>query len=179
MTCASRFAIAAMTLFVGCGRGPTPKHTTDVAAVPRDAALPTADGSLMQQPPTEADLQMIRNDTIKFGNYRPPEATLPTRGRKIMILGPADAVRLAHSGDLHVVDSLVPLLADPDRAWAAEVMLSAMTGHDSDLVLDYESNAGDFLKDFGHGLEDAWKKWLAEFRDRLQWDDKFHRFVVK
>ena len=177
MTRAARTAIVTI-MFLSCGKGPAPKNTTELPAIPRDAGLPTADGSSMQQA-SDADLLIIRNDAIQFANYRPPGATLPTRGRKIMIIGPPEAVRLARSGDLHLIDRLLPLLADPDRAWAAEVMLSAMTGHDSDLVLDYEKEPSEFFKDFGEGLEQAWQKWLAEVRDKLQWDDTVHRFVVK
>jgi hypothetical protein len=125
------------------------------------------------------EMQAIRNDTIQFATFRPPDATLPTRGRQVMVVAPPEAVALARSGNLAAIDRLLPLLGDPDRAWAAEVMLAAMTGHDADLVNDFQREPKDFLPVFGQGLKERWQTWLDGVRDKLKWDEQRHRFVVK
>lgn len=128
---------------------------------------------------TTDDLQVVRNDTVQFVTFRPPGAQLPTRERQVRVAAPAEAVALARSGDITVLDRLVPLLADPQRAWAAEVMLAAMTGHEADMVNDFQRDPDKFLATYGQGMKERWEKWLGEHRNRLQWDESRLRFVVK
>jgi hypothetical protein len=57
-------------------------------------------------------------------------------------------------------------------------MLAAMTGHDSDLVNDFQQAPGEFYSTFGQGLRERWQTWLAGVRGKLQWDASRNRFDV-
>ena len=125
------------------------------------------------------ELQAVRNDRIQFATMRPPEATLPTRGRRVVVTAPPEAVTLATRGDLAVLDELVPLLADPERAWAAEVMLAALTGHESDFVNDLQGAPEGFAGSLGKGAKDRWQTWLDGVRGTLRWDAASRQFIPK
>lgn len=124
-------------------------------------------------------MENVRNETIKFATFQPPGATLPTMQRKILVVAPSEAVALARSGDVSVLDRLIPLLDEPDRAWAAAVMLSAMTWHDVETVKDFDGDPEGFLRAYGRGLRERWQKWLDGSRGTLEWDESFHRFVAR
>src|SRR5262249_44553760 len=133
-----RFAGALLSVASSCSNQPATKGTTEPhSSGVRDAA--TSDGAAkdgMPRTPTEG-MENVRNDNIKFATFQLPGATLPTMQRKIMVVAPPEAVALARSGDVTVLDRLIPLLDNPDRAWAAVVMLSAMTWHDAETVKDF------------------------------------------
>ena len=121
----------------------------------------------------------IRNDSIQFATMRPPEATLPTRGRRVVVVAPPEAVALARRGDVALLDQLVALLADPERAWAAEVMLAALTGNEADLVNDFQGSPESFRDVLGKNAPQRWQAWLATVRGKLQWDASRDQFVVR
>jgi hypothetical protein len=168
----TRVQIAMVLALAGCGRQATEPKTT-VAAQTGDAQ---ADGKAMAQ---HDDLDVVRNDTIQYATYRPPGATLPTRGRQIMVVAPPEAVALVRRGDIALLDQLVPLLADPKRMWAAEVMLAALTGNDADLVNDFQGPPEKFVAEWGEGAQERWQKWLDSKRGKLQWDASRNQFVAK
>lgn len=140
---------------------------------------PPHDASAMPQPDAPDLHAAIRNDTIQFATMRRPDATLPTRDRMVVVVAPPEAVALARRGDLALLDQLVALLADPERAWAAEVMLAALTGHEADLVNDFQGSPGSFLDVLGKTAPERWQAWLAGVRGKLQWDAASNQFVVK
>jgi hypothetical protein len=148
---------------------------------PRDAATttttkPTDAGKPM---PLSPQLLAIRNDNIRFITFRPPGATLPTRGRQVEVIGPPEAVAIVKRGDIAVLDELLPMLEDRDRIWAAEVMLAALTGEDADLVNDFARAPQEFIDNFAEAAPDRWKRWLDEYRPRLSWDPERNQFRVK
>ena len=140
---------------------------------------PPHDASAMPQPDAPDLHAAVRNDTIQYATMRPPEATLPTRGRRVVVVAPPEAVALARRGDPALLDQLVALLADPDRAWAAEVMLAALTGNEADLVNDFQGSPGSFLDALGKTAPQRWQAWLAGVRGKLQWDASRNQFVVE
>jgi hypothetical protein len=133
----------------------------------------------MPQPDAPDLHAAIRNDTIQFATMRPPEATLPTRGRRVIVVAPPEAVALARRGDPALLDQLVALLADPERAWAAEVMLAALTGNEADLVNAFQGTPESFPDALGKTAPARWQSWLAKMRDKLSWDAARNQFVVK
>ncbi len=125
------------------------------------------------------DLQAVRNDRIQFATMRPPGSTMPTRDRRVVVTAPEEAVALAARGDLRVLDQLVALLDDADRAWAAEVLLAAMTGHEADLVNDLQGSPEEFATAIGRGAKARWQTWLDGARPTLAWDATRKQFVTK
>jgi len=174
MTRAQIAMLLASTSVAACGcSGPQGETKRTTAAQTQDART---DGKAMAQ---HDELDVLRNETIEYATYRPPGATLPTRGRQIMVVAPPEAVALVRRGDIALLDQLLPLLADPKRMWAAEVMLAALTGNDADLVNDFQGPPERFVTEWGEGAQERWKKWLDGVRARLQWDPSRNQFVAK
>jgi hypothetical protein len=79
-------------------------------------------------------LTSVRNDRIKFVTMSPPDSQFATLGRWVVITGPPELVELSKTGDVRILDELVRLLKDSDRAWAAMVLLAALTRREEDVV---------------------------------------------
>src|SRR5260221_3116120 len=86
-------------------------------------------------------LTFVRNDLIKFVTTSPPGSQFATLDRQIVITGPQELVELARKGDLGVVDQLVQLLKDPDRAWAAAVLFVPLACREGDIIHPFAPNS--------------------------------------
>ncbi len=148
---------------------------------PAPLALPPQNhgASALPQPGAPRVPAPIRNDRIQFAAMRPRDATLPTRDRIVVVTAPPEAVALARRGDIALLDQLVALLADPERAWAAEVMLAALTGNEADLANDFQGTPDSFLDALGKTAPARWQSWLPKVRDKLAWDASRTQFVVR
>lgn len=177
----SRARVLALALLATCSSHPNPTAPPPTTIAPtHDAATTTMPQPDAPDPPDAPDLHTaIRNDSIQYATMRPPNATLPTRDRIVVVVAPPDAVTLAKRGDLALLDQLVALLSDPERAWAAEVMLAALTGYESDLVNDFQGTPDSFLGNLGKTASQRWLAWLGRTRDKLRWDASRNQFVPK
>jgi ubiquinone biosynthesis protein UbiJ len=110
---------------------------------------------------------------------RPPGSHFAVLGRVIRVTNPPDLVALSHSGEISVLDDLIGLLGDPSRAWAAVVLLAAMTGHDAEIVGSFATEPDRWWKELGGTAAERWSRWLAEHRATLIWDADTHRFVER
>jgi hypothetical protein len=128
----------------------------------------------MQQEPSAAQ---VRNDRIEFVTTAPPSSPFATLERRVVVTGPQEVVALAQSGDPRVLDALVPLLSDPHRAWAAEVVLAAMTGEEAKLVDSFAAQPAAWWDALGSTAQSRWQSWLDERRARLVWDAEDQIFV--
>ncbi len=95
-------------------------------------------------------LNFVWNDRIKFVTMSSPDSQFATLDRLIVITGPAELIELAGKADIRVLDQLVSLLRDPDRAWAAIVLLAALTRREEKVVdafanriIEYSLSKGD------------------------------------
>jgi hypothetical protein len=122
-------------------------------------------------------LKAVRNDRIEFATMRPPGSPFAVLERRVIVTGPPELVELSHTGDLRVLDALVDLLQDPDRAWAAEVVLAAMTRREEKLVDSFATAAGDWWESVGQTAHERWSTWLRENRENLVWDAENQVFV--
>jgi hypothetical protein len=77
------------------------------------------------------------------------------------------------------LDALVKLLRDRDRAWAAEVLLSALTRREEKLVESFVSAPDEWWQTFGANAAERWRAWLDGARDRLVWDAAAGYFVER
>ena len=69
------------------------------------------------------------------------------------------------------------LLGDPDRAWAAQVALAAMTRRDEKAVAAFARTPEEWLESVGPGAQARWRARLEPRRDRLVWDAERQLFT--
>jgi hypothetical protein len=122
-------------------------------------------------------LPFVRNDLVQFGTMRPPDSPFVTLERRVRVFAPPELVKLAETGDPAVLYALVPLLRERDRAWAAEVVLAAMTRNEEKLVDSLAAQPDAFWDALGKGAFARWDLWLRERRGRLVWDASEKVFV--
>ena len=113
---------------------------------------------------------------IVFATMRPPGSRFATLDRRVVVVDPPELRALAESGDLVVLDELVELLSDQDRAWPALVLLAAMTRREEKLVESFQDQS-DWWDVIGRTAHHRWRTWLDEARDRLVWDPAAKMFV--
>jgi hypothetical protein len=106
-------------------------------------------------------LDCLGNDKIRFATYIPKDSHFISIGRKIKILGPQEALRIAQYGEDAIPD-LMELLYDDKRDWAANVILSSITGRDALILSVY---ADDYEK---------WKKTQKE-KDVTYWKNRLEK----
>jgi hypothetical protein len=119
-------------------------------------------------------LAAVRSDTIEYGTYRPPDSRFLSLGRRVFVAGPPAAVTLARSGDPAVFDALLPLLRRRDQAWAAEVILSALTGQDAMSLQAWSPD--EWWERFGPDAFERWQTWLRPRCGRLVWNESIRQF---
>jgi hypothetical protein len=122
------------------------------------------------------ELAQVRNDKIVVATMRPPGSRFAVLERRVIIAGPPAAVKLAKRGEVRVLDALLPLLRDRDRAWAANAILARMTGVGEKLVDVWQGRPNDWWDTLGKNSYSGWSRWLAEHRDKLRWDANEERF---
>jgi len=124
-------------------------------------------------------LAAVRSDRIEFVTMRPPGATTVTLERRVVLTGPPEVTDLATIGDIRILDALVDLLGDPARAWAAEVVLAAVTQREEKLVDTFAGQPEAWWDAVGRGAHERWRAWLDQHRDRLVWDADEGVFVER
>jgi len=124
-------------------------------------------------------LSQVRNEAVQFVTMRPPDSPFVTLDRRVIVTGPAALVRLSRMGDSAVLEALVALLKERERAWAAVVMLAAMTGRESKVVDAFAGTPGEWWEPLGKTAHDRWSVWLRETKEHLVWDPKDGMFVER
>jgi hypothetical protein len=122
-------------------------------------------------------LKAVTNDKIEFVTTSVEGAPLPTMGRRVVVTGPPEVVKLMSIGDVAVLDGLVNLLSDSKRAWAAEVVLAALTHHEEGVVNAFAARPTQWQESVGKNAHERWNEWLKSHRDKLRWDGEAHVFV--
>ncbi len=122
-------------------------------------------------------LDGVRNDRIGFVTARPLGSPFATLDRRVIVTSPEEAVQLSHTGDVRALDELVRLLHDPDRAWAAAVVLAALTREEEKLIESFASDPDEWWRTLGQEAQARWNAWLSEKRDALAWDPGDQAFV--
>jgi hypothetical protein len=122
-------------------------------------------------------LAAVRNDRIQFVTAAPEGSPFVTLDRQVIVTGPPELVTLSKTGDLRVLESLVGLLADPQRAWAAVVVLAALTGVESKIVDSFAGHPDQWSEALGPTAQERWRNWLDQTRHKLVWDAKENVFV--
>lgn len=124
-------------------------------------------------------LSAVRNDQVEFLTMSPPGSQFAILERRVVVTAPPELVELSQMGDVKVLEGLVKMLKDPDRAWAAMVLLAAMTREEEKLVDVYATNPAQWWDSIGKTEHERWSKWLKEKKQLLTWDDEDKVFVEK
>jgi hypothetical protein len=122
-------------------------------------------------------LAAVQSDRIRFATMRPPGSRYATLDRRVVVVEPPELVELSRTGDPRVLDELVDLLADRDRAWAAEVLLATMTRREEKLVESFATAPDEWWQAFGATARERWRAWLREAAGRLAWNPDQGYFV--
>ena len=124
-------------------------------------------------------LAAVRSDRVEFVTMRPPGSAFATLERRVVVTGPPELVELAGTGDPAVLDELVKLLKDPERAWAAMVLLASMTCREEKIVDAFAARTGEWWDPVGKTAYERWYKWLDASREKLVWDTENRIFVER
>ena len=122
-------------------------------------------------------LAAVRNDRIQFATTRPPDSLFATLERRVVVTGPPELIDLTRTGDLRVLDKLVNLLEEPDRAWAAMVLLAALTRREEKIVDAFAARPAEWSETVGKTAFERWGKWLDQSKGKLVWDPENHVFI--
>jgi hypothetical protein len=122
-------------------------------------------------------LSAVTNDKIQFVTTAGDAGALPTMGRRVVVTGPPEVVKLMSIGDVNVLEELVGLLRDPNRAWAAEVVLASLTRHEEDIVNAFATRPDRWQDSVGKNAYGRWDTWMKSRRGNLRWDPGAHSFV--
>lgn len=122
-------------------------------------------------------LNAVTNEKIEFVTTRIDRAAMPAMGRRVLVTGPPEVVKLLSIGDQRVLQALVGLLLVPDRAWAAEVVLASLTRHEEDIVNAFATHPGQWQDSVGKDAYGHWNEWLKAHRGELLWDPVAQVFV--
>ncbi len=124
----------------------------------------------------EEQLEAVRSGEVEFATMRPPGSDFAILDRRVIVTGPPALVELSQSGDVEVLDALVELLDDPETAWAAEVLLAAMTRREEKEVETFSGNPAGWWDTLGRDARARWAEWLDGERDALRWDAEVGAF---
>jgi len=108
---------------------------------------------------------------------RPPGSPFALLDRRVVITGPPEVAELASAGDVSILDEVLDLLKDPDRAWAAEILLASLTGHEEKIVDTFATQPDEWWEQMGRTAFERWSERLQQARSRLAWRPEVRRFV--
>jgi hypothetical protein len=117
-------------------------------------------------------LESVHNDRIQFATMQPPDSKFVTLDRRVVVTGSPELVTLSRTGDPSVLDELVKLLREPDRAWAAQVLLAAMTRREEKMVDVFARTPEEWWNSVGKTAHQRWSQWLQEKKGKLIWNSE-------
>jgi hypothetical protein len=117
-------------------------------------------------------LAAVSNDRVEFVTMRRPGLKFITLGRRVVVTGPPELVELSATGDVKALEELVSMLREHDRAWAAEVLLAAMTGGEEDIVGSFAAIPDEWWDSVGKTAYERWSAWLKQAKEKLVWDSQ-------
>jgi hypothetical protein len=122
-------------------------------------------------------LDAVTDAKIQFVNARDDGSPLPTIGRRVIVTGPPDVLKLMSTGDAPVLEELVGLLRTPGRAWAAEVVLASLTSNEAEIVNAFAADPDRWRDSLGKNAYERWSRWLTSHAGKLTWNPEAGLFV--
>lgn len=121
-------------------------------------------------------LNAVTDEKIEFVTTGADRPAMPTMGRRVVVTGPSEVVRLLSLGDVGVLEELIDV-KDPRRAWAAEVVLASLTRNEEDIVNAFAAHPSQWRDSVGKNAFARWNEWLKSRRGKLRWNPEAHVFV--
>jgi len=115
-------------------------------------------------------LRLLDNQRIEFATTAPEDSPFSMLDRRVVVTGPPELLELTTEGDPQILDETVTLLKDPARAWAAEVLLAALTRNEEKTVDAFQARPDEWWDSLGKSAYERWQKWLTEQKCELAWD---------
>lgn len=124
-------------------------------------------------------LDAVRNENVEFATVRPENSEFALLDRRVVVVSPPELERLALTGEIEVLEALVELLRDPHRAWAAQVLLAAMTRREEKEVEAFATQPDEWWPALGKDAHERWRTWFDEHRASLRWDPERGAFAPR
>jgi hypothetical protein len=121
-------------------------------------------------------INAVSNKTIRFASFRPPESPFATLERQVKVTGPDSVLELIRFADTSLLPSLIEFLKTPEKAWAAEIILTAITETDGKILESFSLNPSKWWDAIGLNAFTKWNTWYLKNRDKIKWDEKLQIF---
>jgi hypothetical protein len=115
-------------------------------------------------------LNAVDNKTIQFVSFRPSGSAFALLDRNIKIVGPSAVLNLVEKANIALLPALINLLKDPEKAWAAAIILTSITGADGKLIESFSNEPGKWWESIGVNTYEHWNNWYLENKNNIQWD---------
>lgn len=123
-------------------------------------------------------LNAVDNKTIQFVSYRPSGSAFAILDRKISITGPPEVLELVDDADAHLLPALIDLLKDPQKAWAAAIILTSLTAGDGKVIESFSGEAEKWWEAIGTNVYQYWNNWYEENKNNIQWNQSKKIFAA-
>jgi hypothetical protein len=124
----------------------------------------------------EPFINSVDNKTIRFVTFRPPESHFATLERQVRVIGPDSVLDLIRNADLSLLPSLIELLKDSKKAWASEIILTALTAGDGKILESFSDAPGQWWKSIGINSHQKWNSWYLANKNKIVWDEELKVF---
>lgn len=124
-------------------------------------------------------LKSVTNKTIQFASYSPERSTFAVLERNIIVTGPDSVLQLMKAGDIAILTSLIDLLKDSTKAWAAEIILTALTAGDGKVIESFAGDPKKWWEAAGANSYTYWDSWYKKNQDVIEWNNETQKFELK
>jgi hypothetical protein len=123
-------------------------------------------------------LKSVNNKTIQFATYRPSGTKTALLERKIKVTGPDSVLTLMLQADVDLLPALIDLLKDSTKAFAAEIILTALTDANGKTIEAFSGNPEEWWKTLGVNAYQHWNNWYEKTKKSIEWDKSKKIFVM-
>ena len=116
---------------------------------------------------TVAYIQELQNNSIRYATERPAGSPFVSLGREIRILAPAADLKALAKSQTGFVPALIGCFDTPDKDWAANVVLYALTERDAMLLTAFEDDIDKWRKTQKDKDRAYWVSWWSTNRGRV------------
>ena len=124
-------------------------------------------------------INSVDNKTIRFVSFRPPETMFATLERMIEVTGPDSVLDLIKNANSSLLPFLIELLKDSKKAWASEIILTALTKNDGKILESFSNASKEWWKSIGINSYAKWNDWYLANKNKIEWDNELKIFRIK
>jgi len=124
-------------------------------------------------------LKSVNNKTIQFASYSPERSAFAVLERNIIVTGPDSVLQLLQAGDTAILPSVIDLLKESTKAWAAEIILTALTAGDAKVIESFNDDPQKWWETVGANSYAYWNSWYIKNKDSIEWNSDTGKFDLK